>query len=62
MGAKHRVALGILSTLKLIEATFAKELVAVSTFNWFVNCAGNTDAAYKLFYKVNICQQLFDLI
>jgi len=39
MGAKHRVALGILSTLKLIEATFAKELVAVSTFNWFVNCA-----------------------
>jgi hypothetical protein len=38
MGAKHRVALGILSTLKLIEATLAKELIAVSTFNWSVNC------------------------
>jgi len=62
MRAKHRLTLGILRTLKLIKATLAKELVAVSTFNWFIHCPGNTDAAYKLFYKVNISQQLFDLI
>ncbi len=62
MRAKHRLTLGILRTLKLIKTTLAKELVAVSTFNWFIDSSGNTDAAYELFYKVNINQELFDLI
>ena len=62
MRAKHRFTFGILSILKLIKATLAKELVAIPTFNWLIDCARNTDAANKLFNKVNIGQQFFDLI
>ena len=54
MRAKHRFTFGILSILKLIKATLAKELVAIPTFNWLIDCARNTDAANKLFNKVNI--------
>ena len=62
MRTKHAFTFRILSILKLIEATLTEKFVAVTAFNWFVHCARNTNTANELFNKVNIGQQLFDLI